>query len=192
VRFPQAGLYPFRLDWYDTIGGALLDWYHAPGDRSAEPFTGSLYALVDTADLYPTGSLPCAADCAPCPARAPRCDLARSRCVQCTRDPECLSCERCVDGACIPLRGLPDAAVPAPCLAPPDAAAPQDARDAWDAQEPSTLPPRDAPGQDATEDTMTPTPAAPGGCGCRVAARERASGLAVVALLGGRRRRRRR
>ncbi|MBI5514698.1 MAG: hypothetical protein HY909_13060 [Deltaproteobacteria bacterium] len=185
VRFPRAGLYPFRLDWYDTIGGALLDWYRCPGDCAAEPFTGNAYALVDTRELYPTGTLPCAPDCAPCPASAPRCDVARGRCVACTRDPECLSCERCVDGSCVRVRDLPDAEVPAGCRAPPpDAASP-------DGPPTAERPPEDRAPQDATEDTQRPT-ARPPGCGCGVASAGRGAAAWAFALLGARRRRRRR
>ncbi|MBK6533141.1 MAG: hypothetical protein IPF99_27195 [Deltaproteobacteria bacterium] len=33
LRFEAPGLYPFQLDWFDSIAGALIDWYVAEGEH---------------------------------------------------------------------------------------------------------------------------------------------------------------
>ncbi len=80
VRVAEPGLYLFTLEWFDTIGGALLDWYIAEGDATEGPLDAR-FRLVGADDLYAAGSIPCTPDCARCPADAPRCDWGRGRCV---------------------------------------------------------------------------------------------------------------
>ena len=178
VRADAAGLYLFTLEWYDTVGGALLDWYIAEGDASEGPFDAR-FSLVATDDLYPAGAIPCTARCERCGADAPRCDHARGRCVACDRDGDCGPCGRCDDGRCAARPGCADASVDggdAAADAPEDVAQDAAADDG-------------AAGADAGL-----APPAPEGCACgaRGESREGALGAwAAGALALGRRRRRR-
>jgi hypothetical protein len=103
LQVTAPGLYLFTLEWFDTIGGALLDWYIADGDASEGPFD-TRFRLVDTDDLYVAGSIPCTSDCTRCPAETPRCDWSRGRCVACLHDADCGACARCDDGRCAATR----------------------------------------------------------------------------------------
>lgn len=166
VQFERPGLYQFQLDWYDGVGGALIDWYVARGEQRGETLDPSVFALVSQRDLYPADGLPCTLDCQPCGAEAPRCDHARSRCVVCRSDAECGSNQRCDDGRCVPR-----------------VSAPSDAGQ------------RDAGAVDAGFDAgpMGVDPG-PSGCGCSAGgvASARSAGLALVfgVYLSQRRRRR--
>lgn len=148
LRFAAAGLYPFQLDWFDTIGGALIDWYVAPGEHPEGAFAAQGFRLVPTEDLYPSGALPCTPDCRRCELPAARCDYAASRCVACLDDDDCARGTRCVDGAC---------AVPPP-------------RDAGTAADLGAPGPIDA-GPDAGFDGGVGAPPPEGGCSCRAGGR---------------------
>lgn len=102
VSFSQPGLYPFTLEWFDGIGGALIDWYRAPGDLTATD-AGTLddrFELVPREDLYPSGALPCTARCERCTADRAVCDFYSSRCVECLDDSQCSPCSHCTAGVC--------------------------------------------------------------------------------------------
>jgi hypothetical protein len=94
VSFDAPGLYPFTLEWYDTIGGALLDWYVASGDATAGDFDRARFRLVPREDLYPSALAPCTERCERCEGAAPVCDRAARRCVACTRSSNALCTER--------------------------------------------------------------------------------------------------
>lgn len=104
VRFAAPGVYPFRLDWFDGVGGALLDWYIADGAHPEGDFTASTFRLVPSADLYPDETAPCRADCAQCPSDSPRCDRTPGRpgrCVACLDASHCTGGAVCTDGRCV-------------------------------------------------------------------------------------------
>ncbi len=173
LRFEAPGLYPFQLDWFDGIEGAVIDWYVATGDQRATAFTsdaGTVFRLVPTEDLYPTDALPCTPDCRPCPLEARRCDYARSRCVRCLDDGECPRCSRCVEGRCAGAGELPDGSTsPQGCVSP--------RRDAGVTADVTAL---DA----EITDVSAPRRGAPGGgCGCRVEGRCSRVRLGPVASL---------
>lgn len=110
LRFAAPGLYPFQLDWFDSIGGALIDWYVTEGEHPDGDLAAAGFRLFPTADLYPSGALPCTRDCQRCALPTPRCDFASSRCVACLDDRDCARGTRCDHGACnAPL--VPDAGV---------------------------------------------------------------------------------
>lgn len=117
LRFSAAGLYPFQLDWFDSIGGALIDWYVAPGEHPEGELMAQGFHLVPTTDLYPSGALPCTRDCRRCGLPTPRCDYAASRCVACLGDHDCSRGTRCVEGACA-VPPTPDAGLPTDLGAP--------------------------------------------------------------------------
>lgn len=119
VSFAAPGLYPFTLEWYDTVGGALIDWYVADGDQTEGMFSGERFRLVPTEDLYPSDEIPCTARCERCPLDAPLCDHARGRCVRCRRDTDCAPCHTCSDGVCRALADLPNADGGPACAPPP-------------------------------------------------------------------------
>ncbi len=176
VRLLAAGLYPFTLEWYDTAGGALIDWYIARGDASAGDFDGR-FALVSRSDLYPSSVAPCTASCERCEGATSVCDRAARRCVACTVDAHCRPCEACRARRCVPAREAPDADAGPECApdagpAAPDAADDHPIADGGDART----------GLDAQ------------GCACRAGAlRPRCPGatLALVAAMIAARRRRR-
>lgn len=177
IRVAEPGLYLFTLEWFDTYGGALIDWYIAEGDASQGDFDARFH-LVPTADLYPAGSIGCTERCERCGPGAPRCDVARGRCVACLGDDDCGRCGRCDDGRC--------AARDAPGCR--DAAA--------DAADDAAV---DAPGDDGfggdaldAADGGAPT-APPEGCACgaRAATSPGWGGLAAVVMALGSKRRRR-
>ncbi len=145
VRFAAAGLYPFQLDWFDTVGNALLDWYVAPGEHPEGVLGEQGFRLVPTADLYPSDALPCTSDCRRCALPTPRCDYAASRCVACLDDRDCARGTRCREGACAAVV-VPDAGSVVT-----DLGGRVDAGD-----------------RDAGVDAGGPVPPAAGGCGCRV------------------------
>jgi len=101
VRFAAPGLYPFQLDWFDGIGGALLDWYRAPGEHRDDTFSADTFRLVAREDLYPDETSPCRADCEPCPSELSRCDRAAGRCVACLSAAHCPAGATCTDGRCL-------------------------------------------------------------------------------------------
>jgi hypothetical protein len=115
LHFAAPGLYPFQLDWFDGGGNALLDWYVADGEHPDGELAAAGFRLFPTTDLYPSGALPCTADCQRCALPTPRCDYAASRCVACADDRDCAHGMRCADGACAaPVAvdaGAPDAGV---------------------------------------------------------------------------------
>lgn len=171
LRFEAPGLYPFQLDWFDSIGGALIDWYVAPGERPDGDLAAAGFALVPTADLYPSGALPCTRDCRRCALPTPRCDYAASRCVACLDDRDCARGTRCDQGAC--------AAPPVP-----DAGAPPDVGE-----------PIDGGSLDASLDAGTAPSPPDGACDCEVGAAQNARPTALggmLALTLALRRRRRR
>ncbi len=189
VRAAAPGLYPFTLEWYDTIGGALLDWYVAPGDLTAGDFDRARFHLVPREDLYPSELAPCTARCDRCEGAAPVCDRAARRCVACTRDAHCGPCAACVDQRCAPLATVPGAdggPACAPDAGVPDAGAPDvGVPDAGD---------RDASAPDAALDGGAGQAPEGGGCSCRAGAplwhsHGAALGAAVAALWLRRRRR---
>lgn len=166
LRFSRAGLYPFQLDWFDSIGGALIDWYVAPGEHPEGPLADGGFALVPTADLYPSDGLPCTADCQRCQAPTPRCDFSASRCVECREDRDCVRGRRCADGACVtPV--TPDAGLVFDAGAPPDVGLRDAGHDA---------------GLDAGAGAVTPAE----GCGCTVGGSRSAlaPGGALASILG--------
>ncbi len=175
VRAPAAGLYPFTLEWYDTIGGALIDWYVARGDAS----TGALdwrFSLVSRGDLFPSSTAPCTSRCERCEGATSVCDRNARRCVECLSDSHCPACEACLDRRCVPAWQVPgaDAAVGCPA-APPDA---------------SAVGANDAQSSDA-ESAITPPVATPG-CGCRTGSLQAAGrGATLLAVLAAMLRRRR-
>lgn len=175
VSFEQPGLYPFTLEWFDGIGGAVLDWYVADGERRAGEFSNFAFALVPTADLYPLDELDCTARCEPCGAGTPYCDRDEGRCVACTEARGCGRCARCVGGRCEPdptLVGCGRDAIN-------DAGATVEVRDA------GTL-------EDASDGEAVLPPATPTGCGCRCPSGESRVGRvawALAAVVGSRRRR---
>ncbi|MEZ4410823.1 MAG: MYXO-CTERM sorting domain-containing protein [Polyangiales bacterium] len=174
VRFARAGLYPFRLDWFDGIGGALIDWYRAPGDLS-DPDAGALdarFSLVPREDLYPSGELPCTARCQRCEADRPVCDVARARCAACVTDDRCGPCERCAAGSCVADDTRAGCRIDAG--APLDAGAVADGGWRFDVEAPS-------PGAPQEE-----------GCSCRAGSRPRSRLWWTVALMALTLRRRRR
>ncbi len=120
VRFSAPGLYPFQLDWFDGVGGALLDWYSAPGEHLEDPFSAGTFRLVPRDDLYPDEASPCRADCDPCPSHLSRCDRPAGRCVACLNPNHCPAGSSCTDGRCV--AGPADAGAPPT----PDAATPAD------------------------------------------------------------------
>jgi len=160
LRFTAAGLYPFQLDWFDSIGGALIDWYVAEGEHPDGDLAAAGFRLVPTGDLYPSGALPCTTDCRRCALPTPRCDYAASRCVACLDDRDCARGARCADGAC--------AAPPAP-----DAGAPIDPG-----------PRADAGGVDGSIDGAATAVGPGGGCGCATGGTTGARGGALAAMLG--------
>jgi len=176
VSFEQPGLYPFTLEWFDGIGGAVLDWYIAEGERRPGEFSNFTFTLVSPTDLYPLGEQDCTARCEPCGAGAPICDRERGRCVACTETHGCGRCARCVDGGC-----EPDPARPG-CR--------QEAHgDAGAVREPLDA----GPLEDASDIGVRAAPESPRGCACR-SRPERSGGAAVAwllaAVVGSRRRRR--
>lgn len=138
IRVAAPGLYDVQLEWFDGGGGALIDWYIAPGDRTDPDGGLDPFALVPPGDLYPSGALPCTSRCSACGVTAPHCDYATSQCVACTVDAHCSRCARCVAGRC---EGG-DCAV--------DASAPQP----------------DARAIDVATADVAPAPAHPDGCAC--------------------------
>ncbi len=170
VRVAAAGLYPFTLEWYDTIGGALLDWYVAPGDATGGMFDPARFRLVARGDLYPSETAPCTARCERCEGRTAVCDRAARRCVECTRDAHCGACATCRDQRCVPVTDVPGADGGPACA--PDAGPSSDASDAsW----------LDAPGSDGGVAPHVDE----GGCSCRAARslwQPRGDALLVVAL----------
>ena len=159
LHFSAAGLYPFQLDWFDSIGGALIDWYVAPGEHPDGPLADAGFALFPTADLYPSGALPCTADCRRCALPTPRCDYAASRCVACLDDRDCTSGTRCAEGACaVPVR--PDAGFPTDVGFHTDAGA-----------------------IDASVDAGRAAAVDAGGCGCAIGAKSTAPSGALAGML---------
>ncbi len=110
LRFAAPGLYPFQLDWFDSIGGALIDWYVAGGEHPDGDLAATGFRLFPTADLYPSGALPCTRDCRRCALPTPRCDYAAARCVACLDDRDCARGTHCENEICA-LPTLPDAGV---------------------------------------------------------------------------------
>lgn len=165
VRFARAGLYPFRLDWFDGISGAVIDWYRAPGDL-ADPDAGPLdarFSLVPREDLYPSGELPCTARCQRCGADEPVCDFASARCAACATDDHCGPCARCAAGACVADVTRPGCALDAGT--PLDAGAVSDGGWSFDVEAP-------VPGARQEE-----------GCSCRAGSRPRSRLWWTVALV---------
>ena len=111
LRFAAPGLYPFQLDWFDTTGGALIDWYVAPGEHPTGDLAATGFALFPSQDLDPSGALPCTPDCRRCEGATPVCDVAASRCVACAGDADCADGQRCASGSCV-ARTQPDAGWP--------------------------------------------------------------------------------
>lgn len=179
IRVSEPGLYLFTLEWFDTYGGALIDWYIAEGDASQGGFDAR-FRLVPTDDLYPAGSLGCTARCERCGPGAPRCDLARGRCVACLDDDDCGRCGRCDDGRCVArdVPGCRDAAVEVAGDAAADAS--EDVRD----EDPLDA----APAVDGAAPTAPPEGCA---CGARAATSPGWGGLAAAWMALGSRRRRR-
>lgn len=186
VRVAEPGLYPFTLEWYDTVGGALIDWYIADGAQLGGPFDGARFHLVPREDLYPSGALPCTATCARCPGSEPVCEWSTGRCLQCQGDDDCGPCRACAGNRCVPVGEVPGADGGAACA--PDAATPD--ADTPDADTPATDTPATDP--DAPLDGGGAPPQADPGCGCRAGARARhgLAALAALAALATRRRRR--
>jgi hypothetical protein len=186
VRFEAAGLYPFVLEWFDGIGGAVIDWYVSPGVRTAEEFSNFTFALVPTEDLYALDARECTARCEPCALPTPLCDRAAGRCVRCLDDAACGPCAVCREGACVAAPATGSCAPDAGSL---DASVPRDA--AADAEVDAGTPPADL-GVDGGEGL----PRASGGCACGVAMASRRAGslasLGVLVVGWSRRRRRRR
>lgn len=159
VRFSEAGLYPFVLEWFDGIGGAIIDWYVAPGEHPAASFASAPFTLVPTEDLFALDQQDCTASCEACAFPTPICDRDTGRCVRCVNDGDCGARAVCVEGACV--------ATPRPTDH-PDAG--EDRADA-------------ANGSDLGAGAATLPPSA-GGCGCAVrSVRPPALGLAVLAAL---------
>nr|MBP6833795.1 PAS domain-containing protein [Deltaproteobacteria bacterium] len=156
LRFEAPGLYPFQLDWFDSIGGALIDWYVAEGEHPEGQLAADGFRLFPTSDLYPSGALPCTRDCERCALPTPRCDFAASRCVACLDDRDCARGTRCERGECA-----------VPTL--PDAGSPSDA--GLDA------------GADASLDAGLAPLSPEGGCGCAVGNTGPARGAPLAAML---------
>lgn len=176
VSFEQPGLYPFTLEWFDGIGGAVIDWYVAEGERRAGEFSNFTFTLVPPTDLFPLDERDCTARCEPCGEATPYCDRDEGRCVACTATRGCGACARCADGRCTPDPGRPGCGP----------AAPVDAGDDASARDAGTL-------EDAADGGASPAPTASPGCGCRGPAGEsRAHVVAwmLVAVVGSRRRKR--
>lgn len=163
VRFEAAGLYPFTLEWFDGIGGAILDWYVTPGERRADEFSNFTFALVPTADLYPLDGRDCTSDCRSCTGLRPLCDRATSTCVACLDDASCGPCSRCDEGACV----ADPEGIRCPRDAGPEVAQVDDAGEARDAG--------------ASVDASTPVTTS-GGCGCRTAPRAKRPPLLAILL----------
>lgn len=177
VRIAAPGRYPFTLEWYDTIGGALLDWYIARGDASQGSFDGR-FALVPASDLYPSPAAPCTARCERCQGATPVCDRAARRCVGCAVDAQCPACQACSAHRCVPVGEVPGADAGPACAS--DASA--QTADADFA---------DGPGADGARAPTTGPDAT--GCACRAGAlRPWGPGatLAIVAMVMAARRRR--
>lgn len=171
VRFDAAGLYPFTLEWFDGIGGAIIDWYVSRGARERGEFSNFTFELVPTRDLYARTESACTEDCRRCAAPTPVCDRARGVCVGCDAQRGCGRCARCVAGQCVADPSRPDCA--------PDAGSPEGSRDAEATHDAASSP-------DASS-------AAPGaGCGCATRSPSSSGALASIALLCLRSRRRRR
>lgn len=160
LRFAAPGLYPFQLDWFDSIGGALIDWYVADGEHPEGDLAADAFRLFPTADLYPSGALPCTRDCRRCALPTPRCDYAAARCVACLDDRDCARGDRCDHEACA-----------APAI--PDAGAAIDAG-AW----------LDAGAADASMDAGPAQADPAGGCGCAVGGVRAAPRDPIAAMLG--------
>jgi hypothetical protein len=190
VRAAAPGLYPFTLEWYDTIGGALLDWYVASGDATAGDFDRARFRLVPREDLYPSALAPCTERCERCEGAAPVCDRAARRCVACTRDAHCGPCSACVDQQCVPVSAAPGADGGDACA--PDAGSHDAGSHDADSHDAGS---HDADSHDAgSHDAVAAQPPVGGGCTCRAAGplwhpRRVALGAAVAALLLRRRRR---
>ncbi len=159
VRVDRPGRYAFTLEWYDTIGGALLDWYVARGDATDGTFDAARFSLVRREDLYPSESAPCTARCERCEGETPVCDRAARRCVRCLTDAMCGPCGVCREGACVGDAGR--------CAA--DASADGAVDDGATVE------------ADGGLDAATGAPPPAGGCGCATTTDARA-GLAWVAL----------
>ncbi len=170
IRVDAPGLYLFTLEWFDTYGGALIDWYIAEGDATQGAFDAR-FRLVPTSDLYPAGSIGCTARCERCGVDAPRCDHTRGRCVACLTDDDCGRCGRCDDGRC--------AASDAPACR--DAAADGTADAAVDDAAVTDAPSLDVP---PTDDVATPPLPEQGGCACgALPARPGTWGAIAIGLL---------
>lgn len=171
VRFTEPGLYPFVLEWFDGIGGAIIDWYVSPGERTAAQFSNFTFALVPTEDLFPLDARDCTARCESCAFPTPVCDRAAGRCVRCLRSEDCGPCAVCREGACAAVRDVPGADGGSRC-APTPVDAGDDLRDVT---------------SDASRDVADASfvlPTTSGGCGCAVGvARPRGVALAFVAAL---------
>jgi hypothetical protein len=185
IRVTQPGLYPFTLEWYDTIGGALIDWYIARGDASEGPFDAR-FALVPQRDLYPSSVAPCTERCERCEGDTPVCDRGARACVACVTDAHCRPCEVCEAHRCVPVARVPGRDAGPSCA--PDAAvdAPVDA--AVD-----DVSSRDAASLDGSVAPRTIDGNA--GCSCRAGALQanhRGATLAATCVIAAMRRRRRR
>lgn len=177
VTLPAPGRYPFTLEWYDTIGGALIDWYIARGDASQGGFDGR-FALVSRSDLYPSNTAPCTARCERCEGATPVCDRSARRCVACAVDAHCPPCEACRAHRCVPVGDAPGADAGSACAPDAGAVIPDAAID-------------DAPMGDGAR-ALTPGPGATG-CACGAGAlRPWGAGatLTLVAIVMAARRRR--
>ena len=175
VSFDAPGLYPFTLEWFDGIGGAVIDWYVSDGERRPGEFSNFTFALVPPTDLFPLDESDCTARCEPCGAGAPFCDRDEGRCVTCTATRGCGPCARCAGGRCerAPERSGCGGATPN------DVGAVVEARDA-------------GASEDATDGGVTIAPGGPPGCGCRSPAGETRAGTVawmLAAVVGSRRRR---
>lgn len=166
VRFESPGLYPFTLEWFDGIGGAIIDWYIARGERSSQEFSNFTFVLVPSSDLYPQDDRGCTPSCQDCTGATPYCDRQAGACVACLSNRECPPCQRCELGSCVTTN------IDARCVNDAGSSEPKP-----DAAVADALPP---PDQGASRPALTDS-----GCGCGVA-RRRGSPLllALVGLLG--------
>jgi hypothetical protein len=120
VHFAQPGLYPFTLEWYDTIGGALLDWYVADNNATEGAFD-SRFSLITPDDLHTSVDAPCTADCRRCEGATPVCDRSARRCVTCTQDSHCPTCQTCESNLCVSVLQTQGRDAAPTCLEPDDA-----------------------------------------------------------------------
>ncbi|MFO0626689.1 MAG: hypothetical protein U0325_13830 [Polyangiales bacterium] len=180
VSFEAPGLYPFTLEWFDGIGGAVLDWYVAEGNRRTQEFSNFTFTLVPASDLYPLDEAECTARCASCGEATPFCDRAEGRCVSCTATRGCGPCTRCVGGRC---EAAPDREG---CRRDPTPRLDGGAADAVVGVDRALI----EGGVDAGPAAVAPAPA---GCACRSPRRESPHlrvAMALILVVGCRRRRR--